>query len=253
MVEQENNESPDPTPSPPPAPGGVEPDAGPAREAPEEERIQGECEPGEPGEEAAPGDSPPPAGADVESAGEKPHLSLLPQGMAPARALEALLFSSTEALSLDRLEKATGLDRPQVKAALEELGRTLEEEGRPYSLAPVGRGWRLLTRPEFHPLIATLKGIKRQEGLSKAALETLAVVACRQPIMRAEIEDIRGVQCGPMLRALLERKLLRVAGRAQVPGRPLLYGTTRLFLDKFGLGDLKELPTLREFKAGKGA
>lgn len=230
--------------------GEVEPLPEAAGEAPEAgppgEGVQG----GAPdGPEAAA-----PEPEELQEAGEPAPLPPLPlpEGMSSLDLIEALVFSASEALSTERLAQATGLPAAQVKEELAALAARLEEQGRPYRLQPIGRGWRLLTRGEFHPFIARLRGIKKQEGLSAAALETLAVVAYRQPIIRAEIEDIRGVQCGPMLRALLDRKLVRVAGRAQVPGRPLLYATTTTFLDRFGLKDLKDLPSLREFKEGGG-
>ncbi len=175
----------------------------------------------------------------------------LPEGVSLEELLEALLFASPEALSADRLAGAVGRSKGEVSAALQALRERLEGGGRPYVLTQVGRGFRLLTKPEFHPYLVRLRGIKKKESLSQAALETLAVIAYRQPIIRAEIEDIRGVQCGPMLRALLERKLIKVAGRADVPGRPLLYATTRTFLDRFGLKSLKDLPSLKELKEGR--
>ena len=218
-------------PAPEPAPGeGKEP----GQEAPRvgEERGRPAPDPPAAGQEAGSDPPPPPAWGDLE----------------PAAVIEALIFAAGESLTLDRLAATTGLAPDQVREHLAALEERLQAQDRPYRLHRVGRGWRLLTKPEYHPFLARLKGIRKGEGLSRAALETLAVVAYRQPVMRAEIEDIRGVQCGPMLRALLERRLVRIAGRAQVPGRPLLYGTTRDFLDRFGLADLKELPTLREWK-----
>ncbi len=175
----------------------------------------------------------------------------LPEGVSLEDLLEAMLFASPEALSAERLAGASGRPQAEVSAALKALRERLDQGGRPYVLAQVGRGFRLLTRPEFHPYLVRLRGIRKKESLSQAALETLAVIAYRQPIIRAEIEDIRGVQCGPMLRALLERKLIKVAGRADVPGRPLLYATTRTFLDRFGLKSLKDLPSLKELKEGR--
>ncbi len=162
-----------------------------------------------------------------------------------------MLFASPEALSAERLAAALGRAPGEVQAALKSLGERTAGGDRPYLLTQVGRRWRLLTKPEFHPYLSRLRGIRKQEALSQAALETLAVIAYRQPIIRAEIEDIRGVQCGPMLRALLEKKLIKVAGRADVPGRPLLYATTPTFLDKFGLKSLKDLPSLKEIREGK--
>ena len=175
----------------------------------------------------------------------------LPQGVSLEELLEAMLFASPDALSAEKLAGAAGRSQGEITAALRSLEARLREGDRPYLLAQVGRGWRLLTKPHFHPYLVRLRGIRKRESLSRAALETLAVIAYRQPIIRAEIEDIRGVRCGPMLRALLERKLIKVAGRADVPGRPLLYATTRTFLDKFGLRSLKDLPSLKELKEGR--
>ena len=106
-----------------------------------------------------------------------------------------------------------------------------------------------MTLPEVFPYLKRLKKVKKAERLSPAALETLAVVAYRQPVMRAEIEAIRGVKVGPTLHTLLEHKLVDVVGRADVPGRPLQYGTTQHFLDRFGVGSLKDLPSVKEFKS----
>ncbi len=165
--------------------------------------------------------------------------------------VEALLFASPDPLSAERISSVLGIDAKEARTLLEDLEKRLEAENRPYELKRTGNTYRLFTRPRFHAYISRLKGIRQKEGLSQAALETLAIIAYRQPIIRVEIEDIRGVKCGPMLRALLERKLIRVVGRADVPGRPLLYGTTRQFLDHFGLSSLKDLPSLRELKEGK--
>src|SRR5262249_12854253 len=98
------------------------------------------------------------------------------------------------------------------------------------------------------PYLQRLRGVKRLEKLSPAALETLAVIAYRQPVMRSEIEAIRGVKAGPMLRTLLQHKLVKVTGRADVPGRPIQYGTTQQFIEGFGLSSLQELPSVKEFK-----
>ncbi len=175
----------------------------------------------------------------------------LPEGISLEDVLEALLFASPEALSPEKLASAVGRPLGEVASALKALEERLAGGERPYVLFRAGRGFRLLTRPVFHPFLVRSRGIRKRETLSQAALETLAVIAYRQPIIRAEIEDIRGVRCGPMLRALLERKLIKVAGRADVPGRPLLYATTRTFLDRFGLKSLKDLPSLKELKEGK--
>ncbi len=168
-----------------------------------------------------------------------------------SRTLEAVLFASTEALGLGRLSEVLGVPASRVKEALEALEERLDREGRPYECREHGGAWRLYTRQEFYPFLLRLKRLRRVERLTPAALETLAIIAYRQPVIRAEIEAIRGVKVGPMLRALLDRKLIRVLGRAEVPGAPFQYGTTRSFLDRFGLSSLEDLPSLREFQQGR--
>ena len=118
----------------------------------------------------------------------------------------------------------------------------LETAQLPLTLAQIAGGWRILTRPELAEVVQRLSKVRKQEKVTPAALETLAIVAYRQPVTNAEVEAIRGVQAGAMLRALVDRGLLRVTGRADQPGSPLQYGTTRDFLDKFGLESLKDLP-----------
>ncbi|MFQ5504668.1 MAG: SMC-Scp complex subunit ScpB [Planctomycetota bacterium] len=167
------------------------------------------------------------------------------------RILEALLFASPEALSCARLSEVIGVSVETVKDALGELSELLDREERPYELRAHGPGYRLYTRPEFYPSLIRLGKLKTVEKLTPAALETLAIIAYRQPVIRGEIEAIRGVKVGPLLRALLDRKLIRVLGRAEVPGAPLQYGTTQRFLDRFGLKTLSDLPSLKEFKQGR--
>ncbi len=167
------------------------------------------------------------------------------------KTLEALLFASTEALPSSRLSDVVGVGVQVVSRALQELAERYESEGRPYELVEFGKGWRLYTRREYYPFLLRLKSLRKVEKLTPAALETLAIVAYRQPVIRAEVESIRGVRVGPMLRALLDRKLIRVLGRSELPGAPLQYGTTQKFLDRFGLKTLKDLPSLKEFRQGR--
>ncbi|MCA8971947.1 MAG: SMC-Scp complex subunit ScpB [Planctomycetes bacterium] len=127
----------------------------------------------------------------------------------------------------------------------------MDEQQRPYELREHGGGLRLFTREDYYPYLLRLRSLKKVEKLTPAALETLAIIAYRQPVIRAEIEAIRGVRTGPLLRALLDRKLIQVVGRAEVPGAPLQYGTTPRFLDRFGLKDIADLPSLKEFRQGR--
>ncbi|QDV06472.1 hypothetical protein Poly30_19820 [Planctomycetes bacterium Poly30] len=155
----------------------------------------------------------------------------------------ALLFASPEPLSVGKL--VTLLERPQaarVRSALESIGRQLDSGPLPYQLRGIKGGYTLMTVPEMGEVVGRLAKGAAVERISPAALETLAIVAYRQPVTKAEIEAIRGVQAGPILRSLVDRSLVRVTGRADVPGHPLQYGTTKDFLDRFGLMGLGDLP-----------
>jgi segregation and condensation protein B len=162
--------------------------------------------------------------------------------------LEALLFVSHEPVSIDRLMAALGHTSPsEVRPALQHLGEDFDREGRGLQLVEVAGGFQLVTRPDYAPWIKRLDRAKSVPKLSRSALESLAIIAYKQPIVRADIEQIRGVETSSVLRTLLERKLVRMVGRKDSPGRPILYGTTKTFLQHFGLRDLSELPPLREF------
>ena len=172
------------------------------------------------------------------------------QGMGELRAiLEALLYVSSEPLSLARLVAVMGnVPRVEVEEALRNLGQALEEEGRGVRLVIVAGGYRLVTKQDYAFWIKRLDKAKTAAKLSRSALESLAIIAYKQPLVRSEIEEIRGVETSGVLRTLLERKLVRIVGRKEVPGRPIMYGTTKFFLEHFGLSDLSQLPPLREFK-----
>lgn len=137
-----------------------------------------------------------------------------------------------------------------VQAAIATLNETYERTGRAFRAEQVAGGYRLMTLPQFAPVLAAFHKARGSGRLSRAAVETLAIVAYRQPITRAHLEAIRGVGCGEVLRSLMERKLVTIKGRAEELGRPMLYGTTREFLDAFGLASLKDLPTASELQTG---
>ena len=165
------------------------------------------------------------------------------------RELEALIFASAEPRSAGAIRKALPKWTPsQIAEAVAQINAELLESGRPYEIAEVSGGYQFRTRPEFGPLLAAAQP-ERRVRLSKAALETLAIIAYRQPITRAEVEDLRCVDCGAVIRTLLERGLLRIVGRRDVPGRPVLYGTTSTFLQTFSLPSLRDMPSLREVQA----
>ena len=160
--------------------------------------------------------------------------------------LEALLFVAEEPLPLPKLQEVLADGQPsQTEASLRELSLRLEEDGRGLMVQEVAGGFRLTTRRETHAWVQKLQQVKPAR-LSRAALETLAIVAYRQPITRAEIEAIRGVAVDGVMRTLLERGLVRMMGRKAEAGRPMLYGTSAQFLEQFGLKNLGDLPTLRE-------
>lgn len=155
----------------------------------------------------------------------------------------ALLFASPDPLSIGRLVNL--LERPpaaRVRAAVEAIGHRLQSAGLPLQLRGIRGGYMLMTVPEMGEVVSRLAKGPAVERISPAALETLSIVAYRQPVTKAEIEAIRGVQAGPILRSLVDRGLARVTGRADVPGHPLQYGTTKDFLDRFGLMGLDDLP-----------
>ena len=164
-----------------------------------------------------------------------------------AKLLEAALFASARPIPTDELATLdTEASPAAVAAALVEIRDTFDHGGHGVELIELGEGWQLLTRPEYTEAIERAQLAVRPQRLSGASLETLALVAYRQPIGRAEIEEIRGVSVGSVLKALVERGLIDIVGRAEGLGRPLLYGTTPLFLEHFALRHLGELPRADE-------
>ena len=162
------------------------------------------------------------------------------------RIVEALVLSSSEPISAAKLaEIIPYCDAGEVKDLVNELNTEYAEQDRSFEIWEVAGGFQIRTRAEFSGYLQKLQK-ERALRLSQAALETLAIIAYRQPVTRAEIEDVRGVDVGATVKSLLERHLIRIAGQREVPGRPMLYGTTRRFLEIFGLESLKNLPTLRE-------
>ena len=165
-----------------------------------------------------------------------------------ARVVEALLFAAEEPLAVREMARASGVDSASVRKVLPRIKAAGDEQRRTWDLAEAGGGYRLVTRPEFYPAIQRLKSQTRERKLTQAALETLALIAYRQPIGRADIESIRGVGCGPVLRQLLDKKLIKISGRGTGLGHPLLYGTGDYFLEHFGLKSIEELPKPGELK-----
>jgi segregation and condensation protein B len=164
-----------------------------------------------------------------------------------AKLLEAALFASPRPIPAEELAALDPEASPAaVQSALDELREHYDVDGHGVALVPVAEGWQILTRPEYTEAIERAQMAVRPQRLSAAALETLAIIAYRQPIGRAEVAEIRGVDVGAVLKNLHERGLVDVVGRAEGLGRPLLYGTTPLFLEQFGLRHLEELPRVDE-------
>jgi segregation and condensation protein B len=158
-------------------------------------------------------------------------------------ALEALLFSTHSPLTGGRLADLLELPAIKpVKVAIRQLNEIYESTGRCFRVEQVAGGYQLLTLPEHGPLLKKLHQRETDAKLTKAALETLAIIAYKQPILRADVEAIRGVACGETIRSLMEKHLVKIDGRAEEPGRPILYGTTKRFLETFGLNSVKDLP-----------
>ena len=165
--------------------------------------------------------------------------------------VEAVLFAADDPLTPASIAKAIeGVKPSTVKKTIQALKDEYEARSAGFEIVEEAGGWTMLTCEDYAPYVRRLRKAAEARKLSPAALETLAVVAYKQPVQRVEIEDIRGVGSGPMLRTLLEKKLVKITGRAEALGRPLLYGTTKQFLKTFGLGSLKDLPKTSEVQPG---
>ncbi|MFN4243059.1 MAG: SMC-Scp complex subunit ScpB [Tepidisphaerales bacterium] len=168
-------------------------------------------------------------------------------------AIEALLFSTRHPLTPARLAELLGVPSVKpIRAAVAELNRQYEATGRSFRVEQVAGGYQLLTLPDYGPLLQKLHQREADSKLTRSALETLAIIAYKQPVLRAEVEAIRGVASGETIRSLMEKHLVKIAGRAEEPGRPILYGTTKRFLELFGLNSLKDLPKELPGAAGPG-
>ncbi len=181
---------------------------------------------------------------------DAPELRLLapdapPRDLPPEQIIEALLFSADTPLSAARLGELSGVGNvTRVRLAIAELNDKYRDARLAFRVEEIARGYQMLTLPQFQPWVAKLNRQQAQTRLSAAALEALAIVAYKQPVIRAEIEAIRGVASGEVLNRLRELGLVKIVGRAEIVGRPLMYGTTRKFLDVFGLADLADLPPM---------
>lgn len=166
------------------------------------------------------------------------------------RMIEAALMASDRPVNTSRLSELLGKAASRdIQKAIEQLNQAYERQDRSFRIESVAGGWQLLTLPEFADMLKAMHRSRQQSRMSPAALETLAIVAYKQPIVRAEIEAVRGVASGEVLRSLMERHLIKIVGRAEELGRPMLYGTTQAFLEVFGLASLKDLPKTDDLKA----
>lgn len=162
--------------------------------------------------------------------------------------IEALLFTSEKPITIEQMKEVLEeVDAKDIKTALAELQKEYETLGRSFKVYELAGGYQMVTLPEFADYLKKFYRVKSKDKLTKPALETLAIVAYRQPITKADIEDIRGVNVDGVVKTLADRQLIKITGRKDAPGRPILYGTTKEFLDRFGLSTLNELPKLGEF------
>lgn len=165
--------------------------------------------------------------------------------------IQCLLFMSNEPVTSEKLANWSGLDPDVVEYTIQQLKDVYSREKLGLDISMIDNGWQLCTRPEYSPLVERIFPI-RKRGLSHAALETLSIIAYKQPITRLEIEQIRGVKVEGVLQTLLERELIAELGRKKAPGKPVLYGTTTEFLRQFNLQSLEDLPDLEELKKNTG-
>lgn len=163
--------------------------------------------------------------------------------------IESLIFVSGNPLSVEQIKSVvTEADTKEIRNCLTELIREYEERNGGFHLRHVAGAYQFRSRPEYRDYVTRLVQANPLR-LSKASLETLAIIAYKQPVIRSDIEHIRGVDCGGIIRTLMEHKLIRVLGRKDIPGRPLIYSTTKRFLELFDLSSLRDLPTLKEIEA----
>lgn len=164
--------------------------------------------------------------------------------------VEALIFAAEEPITLRKISNIIeGAESSQIQEAIQQLKNEYDTQGRAFQIEEIAGGFQLYTRQDFHEWVVKLRKKTSETKLSQAAIETLAIIAYKQPILRADVEAIRGVQSGQIIRLLMEKDLVKVVGRDESLGHPLLYGTTKKFLEHFGLKSTKELPKLEELES----
>jgi segregation and condensation protein B len=175
-------------------------------------------------------------------------VTMIPQEIQAS--LEAIIYAADEPASLDQIAKALGLEKPAAREAIEALMLAYQADDRGIEVRKVAGGWKFYTKAQHHDVVRKfIKSLQPPLRLTMPALETLAVIAYKQPVTVPEINEIRGVHVGGVIKTLLEKKLITTAGRKDVIGRPILYKTSKQFMMRFGLSDLDELPSLKEFEA----
>jgi segregation and condensation protein B len=162
--------------------------------------------------------------------------------------VEAVLFASDEPLTEERLAKIVGTSAKQIRQHIKNLNDKYKERNNAFRIEKIAGGYQMLTLSPYNHWLKKLLRVRSDSKLSPAALETLAIISYKQPIIRADVEAIRGVSAGEMIRGLMHKGLVKIVGRAEVLGRPMLYGTTKKFLEVFGLNSLKDLPKIEELK-----
>ena len=246
--------APEATPEPAATGDEAPPPASAEAASPDGETAEGPAAEGE-----APVDDEDASAEDAEAPAEGKRKSKAPKKERPAwkpppperlqGAVEAVLMVAGDVVRLERLRDLLGLaSLLPLREAITAIGERWAAAGLAFEIEQVGGGVRVVTRPEYGEYVARLSRRPVTDKLSRALLETLCIVAYKQPVGRAEVERVRGVQAGEALRQLLDRRMLKVVGRSEQPGRPLLYGTTQQFLTSFGLDDLKDLPQPQDLK-----
>jgi segregation and condensation protein B len=193
-----------------------------------------------------------PADEDTDT-GERSDESAALQSISTEQVVEALLFASDSPLTLQKIVSIVGVGSARdMRKHIESLNERYQQQGNSFRIDSIAGGYKMMTLPDYNTWIRKLKKNRQESKLSQAAMETLAVVAYKQPVVRAEIEAIRGVAAGEMLNRLREMGLVKIVGRAEDVGRPMLYGTTRRFLEVFGLASLDDLPQVEELQPPAG-
>ncbi|MCE5340094.1 MAG: SMC-Scp complex subunit ScpB [Planctomycetaceae bacterium] len=196
----------------------------------------------------APIDTPQENSADADTTDAAP--TEWPQDITVESVIEAILFATDEPLSIDRLVNIAQFNggAKQIRKCIETLNQQYVETKRSFRIEEIAGGFQMMTLPEYNNWLKNMLKQRSDNKLSPAALETLAIISYKQPIIRADIEAIRGVACGEIVRTLMYKGLVKIVGKAEILGRPMLYGTTKKFLQVFGLSDIKDLPKAEDLK-----